>query len=206
MAMISQILNRDGREALLSCETAEEMHALLTGRRTVAEILERGKREPVVDRVSVAEARRTPLSRYLRPELLKMDLEGATMEEVVDELLVLLRQNGIIKDVEPVKSAVLGREDQMPTSIGHGVAIPHARTDAVDDLACAIGIKREGVDFGGTDSELSTIIVLTLSPREAPVPYVQFMAMISRALDAEGRERALSARSRETLWRTLTGS
>ena len=35
----------------------------------------------------------------------------------------------------------------MSTGMQYGVALPHGRTDAVRSIACAVGVKREGVDF-----------------------------------------------------------
>ena len=66
-----------------------------------------------------------------------------------------------------------------------------------------MGLKKSGVDFGALDGEPSRIIVLTLSPKDFPAPHVQFMAMISRALNDEGRARVLEAQSSEDVLETL---
>ena len=145
------------------------------------------------------------LSCYLQRELLEVHLKGQTKEAVIDELLGLLESQGFLKDAEQVRAEVLERESQMATGLQHGIAIPHARTDAVDKLVCAVGIKRDGIDFGSMDSEPARIIILTLSPKAAAAPHVQIMAMISRALDEHGRTKALAAGTREELRKALVG-
>ncbi|MBN2301265.1 MAG: cation:proton antiporter [Lentisphaerae bacterium] len=150
-----------------------------------------------------SEVRLTPLARYISPEVVEPYLKATTKEGVIDELLEILRKTGAIKDMASARKAVLAREASMSTGMQYGIAIPHARTNAVTDLVCAVGIKREGVDFHAIDSEKSKIIVLTLAPQGAPAPHVQFMATVSRALDANGRKRALDAETKEQLWRIL---
>jgi len=101
------------------------------------------------------------------------------------------------------RQAVHEREQSMPTGLEHGIAIPHGRTDAVSGLVCAIGRKREGVDFGALDGAPSRIFVLTLAPRGAMTPHVQLMAELSQRLGPEGRSRVLEASSAEEIYRVF---
>ena len=137
------------------------------------------------------------LAPYIRPDRIKINLAGHTKEQVLDELLDLLVATGEVTDVAEARRVLLEREKAMPTGMEHGVAIPHARTDTVKDLVCAVGTKPEGVAFGSLDGEPSTIFVLTLSPARNPGPQMQIMAMIARALDTEGRKGLLAARTAE---------
>jgi mannitol/fructose-specific phosphotransferase system IIA component (Ntr-type) len=76
----------------------------------------------------------------------------------------------------------------------------------VKTLVCAFGVHKAGVDFGGLDGRSAHVIILTLSPLFAPVPHIQFMAMMSRMLDEGCRERLLKAGTREEIWAILTGT
>ena len=149
--------------------------------------------------------RRKPagLDQYLKPSLLKVGLVGETAEAVIDELLDVLASHVSLDNREQVRAEIMEREQQMSTGLAHGVAIPHARTDAVGTLVCAVGTSITGVDFGAMDGKPSRIVLLSLSPRDKPAPHVQFMAMISRALDEEGRRRVLAAEDEKALWAAL---
>jgi len=200
MSIVSQVLSRKGMKWILACESAEEMYAVLTGTGLTPRKGIAGVRTHAA---GVGRKKRAGLLQYLRSDCVAVELSGTTKDQLIDELLQMLDRHGVVKDVKDARAAILERERVMPTGIEHGVAIPHARTNAVNKLVCAIGTTRHGINFGASDSEPSRIIVLTLSPAEASTPHVQFMAMIARMLNAEGRERVLSARSREDLWRTL---
>jgi mannitol/fructose-specific phosphotransferase system IIA component (Ntr-type) len=145
------------------------------------------------------------LANYVRPDLVNPELKGSTKVEVIDELLGMLATVDLVSDTDAIRADVLAREDEMPTVVGHGVAIPHARTDHVEGLVCAVGIHHEGVDFNGPNSEKTKIVVLTLSPKTGSAPHIQFMAMVSRALDESGRRRAMAAKTRAELWEALVG-
>lgn len=137
----------------------------------------------------------TALSRNLLiPELLADDKEG-----VIDELLECLVSEGLIANRAQAREDVLARERSMSTGMQDGIAIPHARTSAVSRLVCAIGLKREGIDFDALDVKPTRIVILTLSPRDAATPHIQFMASISKSLDVAGRQALLNCHSADEM-------
>jgi PTS system fructose-specific IIC component len=73
--------------------------------------------------------------------------------------------------------------------------VPHCRTDAVNRLICALGLKPEGIDFGAFDGQPSRVFVLTLSPISDPTPHVQFMSQMVQVLTPNVCRRLLRAES-----------
>lgn len=197
MSTISQMLDEQGRAALLACDSAEEMYAVLTGEGLAAGTTTRAP--GLLARLTGAQEQKPQLATFLRHDLLTVNLTGESKPEIIDELLALMAHSGVLTKVDEARAAILAREEQMSTGMEHGVAIPHARTDTVGELVCAIGVKRDGIDYGSLDNEPSTIFVLTLTPTSAAAPHVQFMALITRALNAEGRVRALAATTKDEL-------
>ena len=193
MSTVSQILNESGRSRILACETAEELYRAFTARG-------RPRRRPV----SAAEAGTFNLADYLDPRRMRSGLAGRSKEEVIDELLAMLTADGLIRDVDAAREAIFAREAQMPTALEDGVAIPHGRTDAVDGLVCAVGIRRGGVDFGSRDGKPSRIFVLVLTPPDGGGPYLQFVASVMGVLSGAGREKALGANSARELYAIFT--
>ena len=142
----------------------------------------------------------------LTVETISLDLRGNDKEEILAEMVDLLAASGHIRDKEAVLKAVTDREKRMSTGMQNGIAIPHGKTDSVDCLVAALGIKREGIDFGALDGQPSTIFVMTVSPDSRTGPHIQFLAEVSRPLnDASIRAKILSAASREEVLRLLLG-
>ena len=118
---------------------------------------------------------------------------------------MVLRRTGAVRDPDDARRAVLEREESMSTGMKFGVAIPHGRTDAVSRLVCAVGLKPDGVDFDSIDGQPSRIFVLTLSPRTAAAPHMEFMSMVGQALDERGRAALLACRNRREMYDLLVG-
>lgn len=134
------------------------------------------------------------LKRILTEDLVRLDLKGQTKPEILRELLDVLVEAGWVRDREAALKALEEREAKMSTGMQNGLALPHARTDAVDRLVAVVGIKREGVDFQSVDGQPSRFFVMTLSPLNRTGPHIQFLAEIGRLISQpEVRQRLLTA-------------
>ena len=139
------------------------------------------------------------------PETLKTRLLSTTKQGVISELVGVLYENGLIVDRERAVKAVFERENSLSTGLEFGVAIPHARTDAVQQLVCAVGLKKEGLAFDALDGQPVRIVVLVLAPESAPSPQLQFIAQMCRLLNETGRAALLACESSEDMYGVLTG-
>ena len=134
------------------------------------------------------------------PELLA-ETKEATIEEMVDFLV----KNNAVSDRDAALQAVLNREAKMSTGMQNGIAIPHGKTDAVNELLIAIAIKKGGIDFAAMDGQPCTIFIMTLSPENRAGPHIQFLAEISKLLGSEElREKLVAATSADELLNLLT--
>jgi mannitol/fructose-specific phosphotransferase system IIA component (Ntr-type) len=141
---------------------------------------------------------------YITPECTSINLKGGTKEEIITELIDMLAAQGKLLDRDMVLRDVFEREQIMNTGMEHGIALPHARTDGVDELLVAMGIKKEGVDFGSMDGEKSRLFILMISPKKAAVPYLEFLAAVGSALhDDTALEMVINAHSPEMAVRLL---
>jgi PTS system fructose-specific IIC component len=99
---------------------------------------------------------------------------------IIEELLDLAVKTGKIKDREAVLKAIMDREQLMSTGLEKGIAIPHAKTLAVDDMVMALGISKAGLDFQSADGQPSHLFFLLVAPSTAAGPNVQVLAQIAR--------------------------
>ncbi len=117
-------------------------------------------------------------------------LRGTTKREIIEELVGAIDANQIA-DRGRVLESVLQREGIMSTGIGHGIAIPHGKSEAVKALSGVLGIKREGVDFESLDGQPAYIFFLLVSPADVSGPHIKALARISRLLKGEEFRKAL---------------
>jgi mannitol/fructose-specific phosphotransferase system IIA component (Ntr-type) len=75
------------------------------------------------------------------PRHIKLTLKDKIKEAIINELLDILETNGKLFNRAAVLKDLMDREKIMSTAIPNGIAIPHAKTNAVRDLTAAIGIE-----------------------------------------------------------------
>ena len=119
---------------------------------------------------------------YICPTCISLNLSGVTREEIITELVDILASRGRLLDRDMVLEDVLEREVVISTGMENGIALPHARTDGVADFEVAIGVKKEGVDFGSADGKKSRLFILAVSPKKVSGPHLQFIAAIATLL------------------------
>lgn len=123
-----------------------------------------GSKMPVVTpQALVADAepnvRAMTLTAMLPREALVVPMHAATMDQVLVELSgVLARVHGLSQEL--VLARLREREQLGSTTIGDGVALPHGRCE-VDRTVAALGISRDGVQWGSTRVH---VVVALLSP------------------------------------------
>lgn len=146
------------------------------------------------------------LRKILTKNVITDDLKGETKEEIIDSLIDLLTKAGKIKDRQKVKICIMERETKMSTGMEAGIAIPHGKCEAVEELVGCVGIKKGGVDFEAFDKKPSRIFIMTVSPIHRTGPHVQFLAEISRLLREESiRESLIEAASADEVYKIICG-
>jgi CBS domain-containing protein len=121
------------------------------------------------------------------PELLPrahvvLPLNAVTFEEAVAALTQQLVAAGAIRASTRADSALAPRRSNV-VSIGPRVALPHYRTDLVDQLVVAMGISPVPIHSDNAEIEGEpTIIVLVIAPTDSSTLYLQTVAAIARLL------------------------
>lgn len=90
-----------------------------------------------------------------------------------------------ILNKEKALEDLLDREIIGSTGIGLGVAIPHAKTNAVDDIVISLGILKEEIDFETTDNSEVNLIFMFFSPEDKMNDFLTILAKISRYIQNE---------------------
>lgn len=112
--------------------------------------------------------------------VIKTPLASKDKPDVLRELVQILKDAGEIDDFDKALAAVQEREDKMSTGLEKGIAVPHAKTDAVSSLKLAIGIAPQGIDFNSMDKEPSRLFFLLLAPPGQSGPHVEALAEIAK--------------------------
>jgi mannitol/fructose-specific phosphotransferase system IIA component (Ntr-type) len=146
------------------------------------------------------------LLNLISPKNISLNLQGKTKEAIIKELLDILSTQGKLIDRVIVLKDLLDREKTMSTAIPNGIALPHAKTNAVQELTAAIGIKKSGLDFDSPFDDKTNIIVLTLAPPDKSKSLYEFLLVITTTLNDDTlRSKILAAQTPEEVTELLRG-
>ena len=87
------------------------------------------------------------------------------------------------------------------TGIGKNVALPHAKTDAVDKMVITVGISRDGIEYDSIDNQPVHIFFMFLCPKSDSNEYLRVLARISRWIreDDNFNQNILKAKTTEEI-------
>ena len=140
------------------------------------------------------------------PELLIPDLSADSKIGAIKKLVDRLHTRGIVADSLSFLQSVLERENLQSTILSSDIALPHARSRAVNELGMAMGVAHRPIDFpSGDDRQPIHLICLIAVPAHAPDLYLTLLATLARTFgDAEFKSALLSATSAEELFNLLS--
>ena len=140
------------------------------------------------------------VAEYIKAETVELDLESKNKNAVIKELFENIKKNGQIKNEELALEDLYARENMGSTGIGKNVAVPHAKTDAVDELTVTIGISRNGIEYEAIDDENVNIFFMFLCPKDQAQEYLRILARISRLVKEDKfRESLMKAKTQEEI-------
>lgn len=138
----------------------------------------------------------------LKVESIIPELEGKTKTEVINELIDILKDDDRVDDLEELRRAVFDREKVIPTGVGRGIAIPHAKTDAVTDTIMVFGKSSKPIDYDSNDGEPVTLFFLLVNKENSVSPHIKLLSRISRILlKEEFRELLHEAKTAEEIYK-----
>ncbi|MCE3202204.1 PTS fructose transporter subunit IIABC [Paenibacillus sonchi] len=115
-------------------------------------------------------------------ETMIMNLQAVSKEAAIDELIASLAASGRINDPVLFKKKILEREAQSSTGIGGGIAMPHAKTRAVNEPTVVFAKSAAGVDFASLDEEPAKLFFMIAAPEGAGNMHMRTLAALSRLL------------------------
>lgn len=130
----------------------------------------------------------------INSSLIQVPLKCHTKAEAIAELLDLMVGQGLVTERDRVYEQLLERESKKSTHIGYGAAIPHVRTEFVQDTVCAFGSTLDApIDFSneGEPSSSARLLFLMVSPRDDAPTHLRTLAMIARLIKDDARRKSL---------------
>lgn len=131
------------------------------------------------------------ITELLKKQSIELGVKAASKEEAIDRLIALMDAGGRLNDRAGYKEGILARESLGSTAIGEGIAIPHAKVEAVKEPGLAAITVPEGVDYEAFDGSLSNLIFMIAAPAGGEDVHLEALSRLSTLLMNPGFKEAL---------------
>ena len=140
---------------------------------------------------------------YISKEHIIMNLKAKTKEDVIQELLGSIIEDYPCIDFSYAFNELMKREAEMSTGLTDGIAIPHAKIEGIDNIICAFGINKEGIDFKSLDGKPSNFFFLILSPVTGS-NRLELLSQIAKTMTQQVRKELINAETEDEVLKILT--
>ena len=123
--------------------------------------------------------------------------------EAIDMLVDLQVKGGNIADKDEYKKGILAREEKGSTAVGEGIAIPHAKSEAVKAPSLAAMTVPEGVDYEALDDEPSNLLFMIAAPNDGDVHLEVLSRLMTILMDEDFRVKLLAAKDKDEFLKVI---
>ena len=133
----------------------------------------------------------------LSKQSIELGIALGSKAEAIDKLISLHKQAGNLADAAKYKEGILAREEQCSTAIGQGIAIPHAKSEAVKKPALAAVTVPKGVDYQAMDGQPSDLIFMIAAPNDGDVHLEVLSRLMQMLMDDKFKSDLVNAKTKD---------
>ena len=127
-------------------------------------------------------------------ELFIPDLKATDKAGVLTEMAEALIAATPISNHETILDMLVSREQLGSTAVGPGVAFPHGRSLAVQNLIIVIARSTSGVDFESVDGAPTHLFFMLIAPpQDSGNQYIKSLAVLTDRMQDDDLRKALQA-------------
>lgn len=139
----------------------------------------------------------------LKKDCIELGVKLNSKSEAIDKLVDLHNKAGNLVDAKVYKEGILAREAGGTTAIGDGIAIPHAKSEAVKEPALAVVTVPDGVDYEAMDGKPSNLIFMIAAPNDGAVHLEVLARLMTMLMDADFKNKLLNAPNKDAFLKAI---
>ena len=117
----------------------------------------------------------TPL---LNENLLNLNLKIDNKEDTLKEMVSLLKRENKIQSQDKFLAKIIEREREGSTGFGRGIAVPHGKSETVNELSLAIGRSKDGIEYQSMDGKKVKLIFMVADYQGYSPEYLKLVSKL----------------------------
>lgn len=148
--------------------------------------------------------KRVDLSDVMSAETVFLNVSALDDSDLIRTVVAKLNGIAGVLDADELAEAAVRRERELATGLEGGIAMPHARTKAVDRLIVSFVRPETPLNFASSDGSSSDLILFSAVPENCIDQYLYVTAQMIRKLGKEDiKSKLRSAASPEEVLQLL---
>lgn len=120
------------------------------------------------------------------------NLEVGDKEELLREMVDVLKNKVNENQLEDIRVAVFEREKIMSTGVGKSLAIPHGKVKSIDENYASFAVLKNPIDYDSIDDKPVKIAFLLVGPAGENRLHIKLLSRISRLMNSGSFRETLS--------------
>ncbi|MFP4021002.1 MAG: PTS sugar transporter subunit IIA [Halanaerobium sp.] len=138
------------------------------------------------------------ITQLLNQNLIELNLEIENKEDALKEMVSLLRKEDKIQSQDKFLAKIIEREREGSTGFGRGIAVPHGKSETVNELSLAIGRLKEGIEYHSMDGKKVKLIFMVADYQGYSPEYLKLVSKLVNWLrEDDFRKSLLSAENKK---------
>ena len=101
---------------------------------------------------------------YINKDSIMIDVQETDKERLLSKMVERLDECKLLANKNDAEHAIMAREQLMSTGVGNGIAIPHAKTDAVKSIVLSVATIKNGIYYNSVDKKKVFAVFMLLAP------------------------------------------
>ena len=122
------------------------------------------------------------ISDLLKKEIMIMEIAADNKIDAINEMIAKLKEKKMISDEELFREEIMNREELSSTGLGDGIAMPHAKTKAVNTPCVLFARSEKGIDYDSLDGQPAHLFFMIAAEDGANNTHIETLANLSKLL------------------------
>ncbi|CCU79733.1 PTS system, fructose-specific IIA component [Halanaerobium saccharolyticum subsp. saccharolyticum DSM 6643] len=137
------------------------------------------------------------ITEMIDKNLIDLDLNIDNKTDALSKIVHLLKKEDKIKSEDKFLAKIIEREREGSTGFGRGIAVPHGKSETVNELSLAIVRLNKGIEYHSMDGRKVNLIFMVADYQGYSPEYLKLVSkLVSWLRDNEFREDLLSAENK----------
>ncbi|EKV55927.1 PTS sugar transporter subunit IIA [Brachyspira hampsonii] len=119
---------------------------------------------------------------YINKDSIMIDVQETDKERLLSKMVERLDECKLLINKNDAEHAIMAREQLMSTGVGNGIAIPHAKTDAVENIVLSVATIKNGINYKSVDKKKVFAVFMLLAPKTSASENLKVLTAIAKIL------------------------